>query len=313
MIVFPTTDLMDEQKCYDYLVDILHPHGLSCPHCYRPVAESKVHRMDREPLLYYRCFCGRVFNAFAGTDWQGTHYSCSTIVQILKGIAQGTTTSHLAKELGIDRVNVLQRRHKMQQRAVDAQPTDPFLDPVVETDELFQNAGEKGERHEDPEDPPRKRANKVKGHGTWDKDRPPILGIVGRESKQIRLQVLHNTAWEDLNPLLMETTKPGTTVNSDDWRGYLPLSNYERIHVTVCHSPKHRVWARDLDGDGVREVHNNTMEGIWTGLRNFLRPFRGINKIYLQQYVTMFEWAHNLKDVTLNFLRILCGVTQLAT
>jgi len=30
-------------------------------------------------------------------------------------------------------------------------------------------------------------------------------------------------------------------------------------------------WARDDDGDGVREVHCDTMEGTWTGLRNFLR------------------------------------------
>jgi transposase-like protein len=49
------------------------------------------------------------------------------------------------------------------------------------------------------------------------------------------------------------------------------------------------------------------MEGIWTGLRNFLRPFRGVNKVYLEQYVIMFEWAHNLKKVTDEFLRILLG------
>lgn len=99
------------------------------------------------------------------------------------------------------------------------------------------------------EDPPRIRANKIQGHGTWDKDRPPVLGIVGRESGQIRLSVLHNTAWQDQNPLLMQATKPGTTVNTDDWAGYLPLSVNERIHVTVCHSKKNPVWARDLDGD----------------------------------------------------------------
>ena len=44
------------------------------------------------------------------------------------------------------------------------------------------------------------------------------------------------------------------------------------------------------------------MEGIWTGLRNFLRPFRGVNKSNLKYYVTMFEWAHNIKVVTDEFL-----------
>ncbi len=174
--------------------------------------------------------------------------------------------------------------------------------------------GKKGVPHKDPEDPPRKRANKVRGHGTWDKDRPPILGVVGRETGQIRLRVLHNTAWKDLEPLLMETTKPDTIVNTDDWKAYGKLSGLSRIHVTVCHSPKNREWARDDDGDGIREVHSNTIEGLWTGLRNFLRPFRGVNKKdYLQQYVAMHEWAHNLKEVTIDFMRILCGVTQFAT
>lgn len=71
----------------------------------------------------------------------------------------------------------------------------------------------------------------------------------------------------------------------------------------MCHS-QHE-YARDDDGDGVREVHCNTMEGIWTGLRNFLRPFRGVHKGYLAQYVAMFEWAYNLKRVTREFLQIL--------
>ena len=61
-------------------------------------------------------------------------------------------------------------------------------------------------------------------------------------------------------------------------------------------------WALDLDGDGVREVHCNTLEGLWTGLRNFLRPFRGVSKWYLAQYVAVFQWAHNLKRVTDEFL-----------
>jgi hypothetical protein len=58
------------------------------------------------------------------------------------------------------------------------------------------------------------------------------------------------------------------------------------------------------------------MEGTWTGLRTFLRPFRGVNKVYLEQYVIIFEWSYNLKTVTDEFLRILLGsqgTTKLVT
>ncbi len=111
----------------------------------------------------------------------------------------------------------------------------------------------------------------------------------------------------------MKATHKGTTVNTDEWGAYNHLTGAERIHGTVCHTPGKAVWARDDDGDGIREVHVNTIEGLWAGLRNFLRPFRGVNKAYLQQYLAMHEWAHNLKVISLHFLRILCGVTQTAS
>ena len=60
-----------------------------------------------------------------------------------------------------------------------------------------------------------------------------------------------------------------------------------RGHETVCYSAKE--YAKDDDDDGIQEVHCNTLEGIWAGLRNFLRPFRGIHKEYLAHYLAMFE------------------------
>src|SRR5262249_37837820 len=61
-------------------------------------------------------------------------------------------------------------------------------------------------------------------------------------------------------------------------------------------------------GVGVREVHCNTMEGLWTGVRNFLRPFRGVSKWYEAQYVAVIQWCNSLKEVTDEFLRVLLGV-----
>lgn len=102
-------------------------------------------------------------------------------------------------------------------------------------------------------------------------------------------------------------------MNTDEWGAYHHVAQAKRHHVAVCHTPGKRVWARDDDGDGIRESHINTIEGLWTGVRNFLRPFRGISKIYLQQYLAIHEWAYNLKTVTLEYLRILCGVIQKAS
>jgi transposase len=95
-------------------------------------------------------------------------------------------------------------------------------------------------------------------------------------------------------------------VYSDEWRGYAHLAELGRGHATVCHAIGE--WARDDDGDGIREVHDNTLEGMWTGLRNHLRTFRGVNKEYLHQYVAIFEWSYNVKRATPEFLRALLGI-----
>jgi len=179
---------------------------------------------------------------------------------------------------------------------------------------MFQNAGEKGKRHPDPEDPPRRRANKRRGRGTWENDRPPIAGVVGRESGQIRLEVIRNADRKTLQPFVEGCTRPDAVVNTDELKSYGRLSETGRIHRTVCHTPGQREWAKDEDGDGVRETHTNTSEGTWTGLRNFLRPFRGVHKQYLNQYTKVFEWAHNLKEMTVHDLhQILCPSTSFVT
>lgn len=167
--------------------------------------------------------------------------------------------------------------------------------------------GKKGIPHGDSNDPPRRRANKQRGHGTWDNDRPPVAGAVGRDSGQVRLQVVKRTDGKTLQAFVTGATVAHATVNTDEWKAYGGLSRTGRTHVTVCHSPSNREWARDDDGDGVREVHTNTMEGTWTGLRNFLRRFRGVSKWFLSQYVALFQWGQNLKTITDDFLRILLG------
>jgi len=64
-------------------------------------------------------------------------------------------------------------------------------------------------------------------------------------------------------------------------------------HKTVCHSKAE--YARDEDGDGFCEVHVNTQEGIWSLLRSWLRPHRGISQDNMPIYLGFFEFMHNVR------------------
>ncbi len=90
-----------------------------------------------------------------------------------------------------------------------------------------------------------------------------------------------------------EEPEAEATCYADEHLAYWNLGQLGCHHATVCHGRYD--WARDDDGDGIREVHTNTIEGFWTGLRNYLRTFRGVSKHYLHQYVAMYGWMHNVK------------------
>src|SRR3954462_3481486 len=54
-------------------------------------------------------------------------------------------------------------------------------------------------------------------------------------------------------------------------------------------------YARDEDGDGFCEVHVNTMEGVWSLLRSWLRPHRGVSQEKLPAYLGFFQLVHDAR------------------
>jgi transposase len=132
--------------------------------------------------------------------------------------------------------------------------------------------------------------------------------VVSRNTGQIVLEVVDRTDQETLTAFVTSFTEEEAMVYTDEWSGYNQLPEENRGHATVNHTPGQREWARDDDGDGIREVHDNTLEGLWAALRTFLRPFRGVSKHYLSQYVAVFQWAYNLKEAIPTTVRMLLGL-----
>ena len=88
--------------------------------------------------------------------------------------------------------------------------------------------------------------------------------MVGRESGRFRSEVLGHADGAELEEVVACTTLEGTVVDTDEWSGSNGLSAMGRVHRTVNHSGPKSTWARDDDGDGVREVPCNGQEGLWT-------------------------------------------------
>jgi hypothetical protein len=87
----------------------------------------------------------------------------------------------ISEELGRDYDSVLNFIHKVH-RLASEHSKKITLEGVIEVDEVYVHAGEKGKKKENGIG--RRRGLRKRGRGTWEKDKPPVLTIVKRGSSQ---------------------------------------------------------------------------------------------------------------------------------
>jgi transposase-like protein len=95
--------------------------------------------------------------------------------------------------------------------------------------------------------------------------------------------MLANVQQTTIRPVIEATVARGALVHTDEYDVYARLETWGYSHKTVCHTRGE--YARDEDGDGFCEVHVNTLEGVWSLLRSWLRPHRGISQEKLPLYL----------------------------
>ena len=107
------------------------------------------------------------------------------------------------------------------------------------------------------------------------------------------IRLLANVQQATIRPVIEATVAQGALVHTDKYDVHARLEAWGYGHKTVCHARGE--YARDEDGDGFCEVHVNTMEGVWSLLRSWLRPHRGISQEKLPLYLAFFQFVHNAR------------------
>jgi transposase len=107
------------------------------------------------------------------------------------------------------------------------------------------------------------------------------------------IRMLENVKQSTIQPIIEATVSKGSLIYTDEYDIYTRLEQWGYGHQTVCHSAGE--YARDEDGDGFYEIHVNTIEGVWSLLRSWLRPHRGISQEKLPLYLGFFEFVHNAR------------------
>jgi transposase-like protein len=95
-------------------------------------------------LTDYRCKqCGTVYNLYSGTVFAHKQLRPQQVVMLLRGICKGEPSTTLAEENDLSWRTVHELRRILQRNCYQMLPPTPLPDCDTETDEMFQNAGEK--------------------------------------------------------------------------------------------------------------------------------------------------------------------------
>jgi transposase len=298
-------DHLDERALWSMLIRVRWPYGPRCPHCGEqdPQYLELINADYHEGLGRWRCrVCaeagdpgeGGTFTPLTGTMLDGMRIDIRTLWLIVDLFADGKASVETAREARVnrhttDRLFRLLRAAIYRTRALEPIVLDP--EDIAEFDEVYITAGLKGRAGGlELERDPRKRGLKRRGRGTWDSDRLPVFGLLCRGG-QIRLFVLRNVQTETIRPIVYQMVQRGAQVYTDSYCIYHFLSRDGYQHRVVNHGAGE--YALDLDGDGKCEVHCNTMECTWSWLRQMIRTYRGVSKVYLPLYIAQFEFFFN--------------------
>jgi transposase-like protein len=140
-----------------------------------------------------------------------------------------------------------------------------------------------------------------------DSDKIPVMGMLDRESRQVRAQVIPNVKRETLQNAILDQIEKGSTVYTDGYIGYHELAAKEFIHETVTHVEEY-----------VRgEVHTQGIENFWALLKRSLRgTYVAVEPYHLNAYVAEQVFRYNnraTKDNPLNDAdRFSLAVSQIA-
>ena len=142
---FPIIDLLDEDVSVAWLVKHFHRDGMQCPHCQTKPSEARYFRTNvGSGLPVYRCqHCDGIYHLYSATLFEGSQLTPAQVVLLIRGFLQGQSSARLSRELDLAYKTVLKWRHRLQANAEALQPTSALADTHSESDEMFQNAGEK--------------------------------------------------------------------------------------------------------------------------------------------------------------------------
>jgi hypothetical protein len=278
-------------NCIAFLSMQRWPDGVvKCPNCGAEGAKYMPARRvwqckSRHPKSQFSIKVGTIFEDSAlGLDkWL-------TAMWLLANSKNGVSSHEIAKSIGITQKSAWHMMHRIRLAMKDEAPMilggGPDGGPV-EIDESFVGGEPKNWHNERREKRRREsRSLRVRTYQNAFTHKTAVIGMIDRESRQIRAKVVPNVRRDTLQKEILSTVKPGSKVFTDQAVTYTSLQK-EYIHETVNHALEY-----------VRgEVHTNSIENFWSLMkRNLSGTYVAVEPFHLDRYLDeqMFRFNNRL-------------------
>jgi transposase-like protein len=262
----------DEETCRNYLAQIRWNGKPICPYC----GHDKVYTIENGKR--FKCAnreCYSKFSVTVGTIFEDTKIPLQKwFIGIYLGCnhKKGISSLQLGRDLNITQKSAWFLLHRVREMLKDNAPD--LLSNMVEVDETYVG-GKAKNKH---------KSKRVKGtQGRSTETKTVMFGLLERDGRVI-VKKVPNAKKKTLQGLIKANVKGGSTVVSDEWRGYNRLSS-KYVHLRVNHS-------QDIFVNGI--AHTQSIDGFWSLFkRGILGIYHSVSEKHIDRYCDEFAYRYN--------------------
>jgi transposase-like protein len=259
----------DPDRAFLYAVKLRWMGGeITCPRC----GKGK-HSFIKTRRIWFCYVCKKQFTVKVGTVMEDSPIGLDkwlTAFWMVCNCKNGISSYELGKDLGIRQQTAWFMLHRIRE--------------AMKGGLMFKMGGgseggpvEIDETHIGPKPQKMHRAKRLQMHNERRERTAAVMGMLDRESRQVRAKVVPNVRREVLQNEILNEIERGSTVYTDGWPGYDNLAAQEYIHETVNHVEEY-----------VRgQVHTQGIENFWSLLKRTLRgTYVAVEPFHLDRYVS---------------------------